>query len=331
MQHENRFYWKKHIDTESGLEFFILGYADDNQSEGTKEAWLLPSIGSNLCRFTVSGVPIIDFDKELLLKKDYTGTPVLFPTPNRVRNGVFCYNGMLFNQIKRNKRIFEHGLVYDEEWNYEEPEIRADGVFMNTWIDIDESSPLFEAFPFKLKLTLEFHLSSNSMKVTYTLHNLDEASIPFGFGLHPYFMRLEDSKDTYISLPADSVMDYTSDLLPTGRLIDVEGTIYDLRTPEQIDNLELDHVFTGIKKGVYAKVYYRSLGCEVELKATDDFTHIVLYAVRGENFFCLENQTCSTDAHNMYDRKFINESGLKFVSAGNNHSGSVEYIVKRIE
>jgi hypothetical protein len=39
----------------------------------------------NLERLTFEGRAVIDFDPELLSKHDYTGTPVLYPTPSQVR------------------------------------------------------------------------------------------------------------------------------------------------------------------------------------------------------------------------------------------------------
>ena len=77
-----------------GLEAVVL-------SHGGLEAWIVPSHGSNLARFTVGDRAVIDFDPGLLSKHDYTGTPVLYPTPNRVRDGVFRWKGRDYRQLKR--------------------------------------------------------------------------------------------------------------------------------------------------------------------------------------------------------------------------------------
>jgi aldose 1-epimerase len=168
-------------------------------------------------------------------------------------------------------------------------------------------------------------LFKTGIKVTYTVENRDEQSIPFGFGLHPYFMRLGGDEATWVEIPTNFVMDTSSDLLPTGRLIAVDGTQFDLNRPVPIGSVDLDHVFTGVRDGKSAQVSYPEQGLRVQLLATADFSHLVLYSPRGVNFFCLENQTCSTDAHNLYDRGFKPESGLKIVPPGACHSGSVTY------
>lgn len=330
MAFDNDFYWKKEVDPENNLEFIILGYRNEAQPGKNLTAWIAPAMGSNMCRFSVGCQNVIDFDSDLLMKREYTGTPVLYPTPNRVRNGMFRYRGKIYNQLKRGESVFEHGLVHNEAWRYSEPVISSEGVCFNTWIDFNKESILFEAFPFTHRLLLEFSLSMDGIKVSYTIQNMGEREVPFGFGLHPFFMKLSGEDETYVTIPAYYVMDYTSDLLPTGRLIEVKNTIYDIRKGIQIGALDLDHVFTGITEGEFAEIEYRGSGIKVTLSATKDFSHIVLYSPNGKNYFCIENQTCSTDTHNLYERGFSAESGLKFVPVRQIHSGYIKYSIQNI-
>jgi len=311
----------------AGRDAVVLSHDGGGNSERAMEAWVVPFYGSNLCHFSVGGRSVIDFDPALLLKHDYTGTPVLYPTPNRVRGGVFRWRGRDYRQVKRGTLIVEHGLAHSEAWQCGEPVIEADSASLETWLEFRPGSAVFEAFPFPHLLGLEFRLTERGVTATYTIRNEGPEEIPFGFGLHPYFQKLSGDENTFLSLPADSVMDATSDLLPTGRLVEVGGTIYDLRWPVAVGTLDLDHVFTGLRPGAHARVEYRSLGLAVTLEATADFTHLVLYSPRGEGFFCLENQTCSTDAHNLFDRGFARESGLKTVKPGETRQGTVTYAV----
>jgi aldose 1-epimerase len=326
-----KFYWRKDISKDNNLEFIILGYNGDGSPETNMEVWVVPSKGSNMCRFSMGGMNVIDFDPELLLISDYTGTPVLYPTPNRVRNGMFQYNGVIYNQVKRGEPVFEHGLVHNEPWQFNDPDVRDDSVSLKTWIDFNPKTDVFAAFPFIHRLSMEFTLLEDGVEVMYSIENKDDREIPFGFGVHPYFMKLSGESETLIRLPANYVMDYTSDLLPTGRLIEVDDTIYDIKKETKISALDLDHVFTGISEGKYAEIKYSSLGMKVELQASEDFTHLVLYSPAGKEFFCVENQTCSTDAHNLFERGFKSQSGLKFVSPGKTRQGTVKYAVKRGE
>jgi aldose 1-epimerase len=328
------FYWKKVKDAEYDIDYIALGFSGTLSESipvesDAMECLIAPLFGSNLCRFTVGGHNVIDFKPKVLLEKGYTGMPVLYPTPNRVRNGVFVYEGKIYTQVKRGEPVFEHGLVHSEPWSFKEPEVKSDSVTLTTSIDFDSESELFESFPFKHRLQMNFCLQADGIKITYCIENKDNKEIPFGFGLHPYFMKLSGEKKTYIKLPAKYLMDYTSDLLPTGRLIETKGTIYDITNPVSIGNFDLDHVFTCIDRNKYAEVEYRTLGLKITLETTPDFTHMVVYSPRGNDFFCIENQTCSTDAHNLFDRGFEQESGLKMVPAGEKHTGTVKYKVSK--
>jgi aldose 1-epimerase len=248
-----------------------------------------------------------------------------------VRDGVLHYQEKAYPQVKRGVTIYEHGLVHNEPWNNDEPDVQGDTIHMHTWIDINSSSAVFEAFPFPHRLSLDYYLDGSGIKVVYSIENQGNTAIPFGFGLHPYFMKLSGDDGTMVELPAACVMQTTPDLLPTGQLIEVSGTRFDLCAPACIGALDLDHVFTHIPDGKAARIIYTTLGFSVRLAASRDFTHLVLYSPPGADFFCLENQTCSTDAHNLYQRGFTAESGLKFVPAGKTHTGSVTYEILREE
>jgi galactose mutarotase-like enzyme len=46
-----------------------------------------------------------------------------------------------------------------------------------------------------------------------------------------------------------------------------------------------------------------------------------------KNAVCIENQTCSTDAHNLWDKKLRKESHLIVTPTGQSHTGHVDYVV----
>ena len=326
MKNGHGFSWRREIDTQHQLEYFILGYDGRRGGGMNLEAWITPMVGSNLCRLSVDGKNVIDFNPDLL-RRDFTGTPVLYPTPNRVRDGVFRYQGQDYPQVLRGTPIFEHGLVHGEAWQHHEPQIRPESISLVTWLDFDPGNDLYASFPFHHRLSMKFTLTRTSLTVTYSLDNKDTRVLPFGFGLHPYFSRLGGDAGTFVELPAEFVMESTPDLLPTGMLCEVNGTPFDLRAPRPVGALDLDHVFTGIPDRKYAVVSYPDLGLRVRMVTTQDFTHLVLYSPPGVGYLCLENQTCSTDAHNLYERGYVSESGLKFVEPGNIHTGSVTYLV----
>lgn len=162
------FFWRKDIDQQDGLELIMLGCRQGGVNGNILEAWIAPSHGSNLCRLSVDGKHVIDFDRSLLVKHDFTGTPVLYPTPNRVRNGVFRYQGKAYDQVKRGVRILEHGLVHNEAWNYLNAQVNPDFIMLTTWIDFEEFLRDVSGFP--IQTPAQFGILFDPGRFTGQLH-----------------------------------------------------------------------------------------------------------------------------------------------------------------
>ena len=98
------------------------------------ECFIAPEYGANMVRMSVDGKNVIDFDAELIKQHGFTGTPVLFPTPNRVRDGEFTFDGRLFQYDSGTRPAYVHGLVHYEAWEYEEPTVSEDSVSVKAFI-----------------------------------------------------------------------------------------------------------------------------------------------------------------------------------------------------
>lgn len=311
------------------VDCFVLAYTDEKDPANNLEAWIAPGLGSNLFRFSLGGQAVIDANADMLAKSGFPGTPVLYPTPNRVRDGKFVYRDRVYEQRKNGKPVLSHGLVLNEPWEYGNLHSDSRGASAVTWIDFLPGTAIYEPFPFRHRLSLHFLLTRQGISIMYRIENQDTVEIPFGFGLHPFFSKLSGDENTYVSIPAAFVMEHTDDLLPTGRLLDVSGTEFDLRKDIPVGSTNMDHVFTGLQDGESAGVYYREQDIRLCLKATPDFSHIVYFSPQDAGIFCIENQTCSTDAHNLYHKGFVKESGLKMVMPGQAKTGTVQYLVSR--
>jgi aldose 1-epimerase len=328
MAGQTGFYVSK--STIEGCEFITLGYRGGGDGGNDLEICLAPTMGCNLCRFVYGPHKIIDSDLVMVATRGFPGTPVLYPTPNRMRDGQYEFQGKTYHQTKRGKTITLHGLVQNEPWAYEEPSASEHGAFLTAWIDIDEKTAMFEAFPFRNRLTIRYQLDQTGISMQYTVNNLGEGPLPFGFGLHPFFNRLSGDEETLISIPARYIWENTADLLPTGKLLDVAGTPYDLRQDTPVGATDMDHVFTGVDSGKAATITYQTLGIRLLLESSPEFTHYICFSPKGRPIFCLENQTCCTDAINMYSKGFVRESGLILVPPGEAASGNVRYRVENL-
>lgn len=295
-------------DPEIGSIILSLFYEDSQHPERSLSASIAPEFGSNLFRFRVGTHDIIHCERAMLQRMDFTGDFVLWPFPNRVRDKRYSYRGHDYSlaDVKRQQgnAVLIHGLVLDRVWQYESPKVLPDAVSVTTYVDINqESGHLYEAYPFASRLSLTYTLTNVGLSIKYEVQNLGSMTLPYGFALHPYFSVLADRRDTYISVPAAAVMEADDNLLPTGRVLDVTGLMYtpfDLRTPVAVSQLKLDHVYTELQPGAAVVIEHRTEGIQINITGTDDFTHVVVYtAGADEPYFCLEHQTCSTDAINL--------------------------------
>ena len=314
--------------TIDGIHFVSLACITDG---GSREIWVAPDYGMNLCRFTVDGRNVIDFEAEAV-KHDFSGTPLLYPTPNRVFHGVFRYNGREYPQVKRGNTILSHGLLYDEPFDGVEVQEGTDSITISAHKDFLPGDGVYEAFPFRHRLSVKYTLSFSGVRFEYEIANHDVQALPYGIALHPYFMKLDGEDGTLVNAPFEWIYEnIEEDLIPTGKLISARGTASDLMSYRPVGELDLDTVYTGNEGNRPASVRYNKLGLEVMLKCSPEFSHMVIYTPPGEPFFCMENQTCSTDAHNLFDKAFRQESGLKFVPPGGRANGYIKYKIKYLK
>lgn len=318
---KNFFYKSKNMD---GKKTFVLGYHAYDSGLNDLLIKVSPENGNNLFCFKIGDHDVIHYDDHYKLTSFYTGNPILYPIPNRLRNCRYEFKGKKYWQMKNGIPIFLHSLVYDESWDYKEPVIGEDSVSIETFIKIDEKHPVYEGFPFKHTLTVCYTLTCKKLMISYKVKNEDDQELPFGISFHTYFNKLSGDEQSMICIPAKYMMELTDDLLPTGRLIEVSGN-FDLRTPTAVSNLNLDNNFTVLEKDKKVFIDYRTIGLKISMDSTEEFTHMQVYTPKGMPFFCVEKQTCSTDAHNLHAKGFMDEAHLIIVPPKKEFEGNINF------
>ena len=198
---------------------------------------------------------------------------------------------------------------------------------LQTFLDFNPNHHLYQLWPFNHRITLDFILDQKSIQIIFSVENQDEKPIPFGFALHPYFRYIGKKSETYLACPAKYHM-MAEGLLPTGKLITMDGWLFDIQKPVTLEGLDLDDVFYGIKPDQPAWFEVRDKRVKVTLRASEEFTHMVIYTGNPEAF-CLENQTCSTDAHNLSTKGYESEAHLLIAKPGETMSMWVKYIIEK--
>lgn len=306
---------------------YVTGEGQEQQvvleGEAVRAA-ILPAHGANWCSFVFEG-------REYLLGPEnatgfHFGTPVLFPCPNRVRDCVFTWNGRSYPQQKNGEARYLHGLVYDEPFSVARLEANSEAAKAVLSLTPSADSDILKSFPFPFTLTLIFTLSENKMQLDVAVDNLGNEDMPFGFAIHPYFLR--HGKDVQIRVPAEYRYE-AIDLLPTGKLLPVAGSPYDLLEMRTVADLDLDDVYCGMSSDKTADIVYPSFGTSLQLQADDVYGRAVVYTPPTKPIFCIENQTCSTDAHNLYARGLREESGLLVLPAGERWTSKICLSIKK--
>ena len=292
------------------------GYLLQNES---MEVFVNPADGMNIYQIDWEGRHMIDWEEARYQRKATYGVPVLYPTPNRSENLKIQAYGKQYDARM-------HGLVKNLPFQEKTAETDGQAALVTGVLEWNEEQPDFAMFPFPSTLSITVKALPDEVVWSYQVDNRGEGELSYGIAIHPYFSKRE--QEVKISVPAASVMEMTEEKIPTGKLIPAGETVPDLRTPVLVDGLSLDHVYTDCPAGAYAEIFYKD--CKVKLEATEEFGHIVVFTPDAP-FFCVENQSCSTDCFNLFAKGYARESGLQAVHAGQKKSGEVRFVVEKQE
>lgn len=284
---------------------------------------LQPAAGANVFSITYKGTELLKSPKSLKELPGFAyGVPVLYPMPNRVRDGIFTLEGKQFKFEPNNKGNFLHGLVHSADWATSSLDPESGKVTLR--LRFQPNTQLYDQFPIAHDLWLAIEALDNGVRWTYTVDNSKgDKRVPFGFAIHPWILYQGPRDQTFITIPATKLME-ADELLPTGKLLDLEGSKYDARKPKSLGGFLSDDVYFGMQSSKPTVIDFRPPRLKITLSASDDFTHLVLYTPKDEPWFCVENQTCSTDAHNLYAKGLKKESHLQIVEPGRTATGHVE-------
>ena len=268
-----------------------------------------PALGLNAFRWTASGVDLLDCDPAFfqVRKPTRSGWPILFPFPNRIRDGQFTCRGRAY-QLPLNCPTGKnaiHGFVLNDSWKAS-VDIAADHATLTGKIEFDGNHPLW---PGAGTLFVDYRLGVNSLTVTARVQNKSE-TLPFGLGYHPYFLVAPFGGDSAIvRLAADRVW-VLKDSLPTGE-ITAPGPTKDLRGGLAFGSLSLDDVYTRLTPtpgpdglGWFGGVSHPTGTRRLDLYVSPEFRDAVAFTPPHRRSIALEPYTCTTDAINLQAKGF---------------------------
>jgi aldose 1-epimerase len=287
-------------------------------------ASITPGYGSNLTSFKSGGVEFMHYDEALLAKGEkYTGAFNMFPTPCRLANCSYEFEGRKIVQNKRGEQVFIHGLVRDEAF-----EFKAEPSRVTSCIEIKPGSPVYEGFPFACTFKLVHALDDNGLTVTFEVINHDTRRLPFGYGIHPWWKIHGKRTEVRLRIPCDATLE-SKDLVPTGGTKPVAGTPLDFRKAKPLGDLTPDNVFFKRQPGDSAEVIYDALGKRLVIEASEHFPHMIAYTASAEApFVCVENLTTSPNGQNLAAKGDNSVANVLTVEPGKSVKGWVRYSIR---
>ncbi len=292
------------------------------------EVWVRPEDGMNICRVMYCDVPIIEWDHDREASGGTYGTPLMFPTPNRVDGGSFKFADTSYEGIM-------HGIVRKRPFTITKHHRDEKSTFVTGSIALENDDYCHQYFPFEGNLYITIKLENGTITWSYMLNNQSDKELPYGIGLHPFFVRHPEST---VRTKMEKVMMMNEAQIPTGQLVDALDVGLQVDQTVPISSLNIDHVFTKLTGAsldskdtlkTMATMSLGSTGIELTINVSDQFSHLVVYVPEKGDFFCVEPQTCSTDCHNLYYKGYKRESGLEILAPKGIHEGRVEFRFSR--
>ena len=295
-------------------------------------ASVLPSHGFNLfdLRLPAAGEvrPMIVADETFARdprRSGGNGTPILFPFPNRIREGAFSFGGKTHHAPINHKPNAIHGFALDASWTVVDHGATDDEAFVEGQFQLSADAPAaVDRWPTDAALRVRFALSGRCLTMTTTVSNPSALDLPYGFGVHPYF-RLPfapggDLNRTRIVLPASKYW-VLEDFLPTGEVRPVDERL-DFREGKPIAGLKLDDVLTDLRHDEEGEGVCRLIDlekkAEFQLVFDDAFRELVVYTPPGKpDVISIEPYTQTTDAINLQPKGI--DAGLRVLGHGEEH------------
>jgi aldose 1-epimerase len=261
---------------------------------GALEAVVLPEIGGAIAEFAWrrSGEKLPLFRPLAPRSAAGDATPPdpnelacypLIPWSNRIGHGAFPFGGKTYRvaPTRAHERYPIHGDGWLRKWRVVH---RSDHA-----LSLDLAS---EVAPFVYRGMLEYALRETTLDVRLSVQNLGAEALPFGLGLHPWFVRTPQVR---LRAEARGIWQVADDLLPVAHA-PVPADL-DFAQPRPLPARLVDNSFTGWSGS--AEITWEDIGVQLSISTTPPLEYFQLYAPPGRDYFCFEPISHPANAFNL--------------------------------
>ena len=255
-------------------------------SAGEVSLEFAPELGGGLTRLDVGGRPLL---------RPWNGDPsnpftlacnLLVPFSNRISGGGFEWSGQ-FRPVPPNM-IGEdfplHGDGFQRPWG---------------WVSRGSTATLSlesgKIGPWAYRATTTYSLAPDRLEIRLSVTNCGQDSLPFGFGVHPWFPR---SAETRLSFDADKVWLESHQHLPLKDEAVSISPQFDYRTLRPLSDCWVNNGFSGWTGLATIEQGAQAVSCS--LSASENLNTLILFSPgKDASFFCLEPVSHPVDAFNL--------------------------------
>ena len=223
-------------------------------------AIILPEKGATVISYNVDNREYFYADQENLCSSERPrcGIPFLFPVFGRTPEG-------------SPYPMEIHGFGHTSAWrviSHDTSELK---------LELCSNEDTRKVYPFRFRVELTFAIDDGKLFIRQKYENHGAETMPYAFGFHPYFA-VEDVEKTVISFRAQLEMD-----MHTGKPSPCTKTSTSLTFPQNAPETGAFFMQTS-----NCAVIDAGFGRKIKMNFDHNFTRLVLWAVRGKNFVCVE-------------------------------------------
>tara|TARA_R110001583_G_scaffold34847_1_gene116563 strand:+ start:5773 stop:6687 length:915 start_codon:yes stop_codon:yes gene_type:complete len=253
---------------------------------------IYPNLGASLQQLKSNGIEIIDGisndEKGLKLYKSKFNSAFLFPSPNRIADGKYNFNGVDY-QLKCNEAGLNnslHGHIYNKSFQtskIETSESQASVTFSYS------NNRTVQGFPFQYQLDITYTFSKNALRLDFKVINTGKQEFPFGIGWHPYF-NAKNLTSSNLNFNGDKKYFLNNQMIPQQEIQ------LPFKTPLTLEDTFLDDCFL-IKKPE-ATFKCDAYKIEIDFTSETEKSYLQVYTPDTRDCIAIEPMTCAPNSFN---------------------------------
>ncbi|HMN88948.1 MAG TPA: hypothetical protein PKD70_06550 [Saprospiraceae bacterium] len=261
---------------------------------------IIPEFGACLLALKLRGQSVLDgYSTPALLQENYWGKNVLlYPFPNRLRDGRYSWQGQSFqfpiNDADTGNAL--HGFGMDRPMQIYMLNLgNASASIGLRYEYLGERLP----YPFPFVFNVIFSLQEpDAFEIELQVQNTGPTPMPIGFGWHPYFQMANHVEEIALQLPPAMRVEVDERLLPTGKrlpfnefeqLRPLEDEVLDTCFALAADTPSIAEVKV---KGAHGTLYYW------QETGPGKFNFLQVFTPPHRQSIAIEPMTCNVDAFN---------------------------------